>query len=159
MPRPAPPSPLPPPLPPFVLHSLELLGSLGGVRARRMFGGFGPYAGDTMVALIAYERLYLKVDDGTRGAFGSAGGEPFVYEGAGRTATMSYWTVPAEAMDSPALMAPWARLALQAALRAAKRPGAVFRPPAKAKTGHGSPAAAAPSARSATKRPPRARRP
>lgn len=155
MPRPAP----PPPLPPFVLHSLELLGSLGAVRARRMFGGFGLYAGDTMVALIAHERLYLKVDDGTRGAFGSAGGEPFVHEGAGRKATMSYWTVPAEAMDSPALMAPWARLALQAALRAAKRPRAGLRPSAKATSGHGPAAAAAPPARPATKRPPCARRP
>jgi DNA transformation protein len=38
--------------------------------------------------------------------------------------TMSYWTVPAEALDAPPLMEPWARLALQAALtaRAAKPP-------------------------------------
>ncbi|MBX3634651.1 MAG: TfoX/Sxy family protein [Rubrivivax sp.] len=141
------------------MHSLELLGSLGDVRARRMFGGFGLYAGDTMVALIAHERLYLKVDDATRGAFGSAGGEPFVHEGARGKATMSYWTVPAEAMDSPALMAPWARLALQAALRAAKRPRAGLTRSAKATTGHGRTAAAAPPARPAMKRPPRARRP
>jgi DNA transformation protein len=40
---------------------------------------------------------------------------------------MSYWTVPAEAMDSPALMQPWAQLAVQAALaaRANKRPRSV----------------------------------
>lgn len=31
---------------------------------------------------------------------------------------MGYWTVPAEAMESPALMQPWARHALAAALRA-----------------------------------------
>jgi DNA transformation protein len=38
---------------------------------------------------------------------------------------MSYWTVPAEAMESPALMQPWARLAISAALRArAARPRA-----------------------------------
>jgi DNA transformation protein len=124
-----------------VLHCVELLGSLGAVHARRMFGGWGLYAGDRMVALIALDRLYLKVDDSTRDAFESAGGEPFVYAGAGRTSTMSYWTVPAEAMDTPALMAPWARLALQAALRSAKK--ARLRPAATAKTGGaGIPAAA-----------------
>jgi DNA transformation protein and related proteins len=109
----------PAPTPPFVLHGLELLGSLGAVRARRMFGGWAFHAGEVMVALIAFDRLYLKADEASRGAFAAAGGEPFVYDGKGRLVTMSYCTVPAEAMDSPALMAPWARLALQAALRAA----------------------------------------
>ena len=31
---------------------------------------------------------------------------------------MNYYAAPADAMESPALMAPWARLALQAALAA-----------------------------------------
>lgn len=134
MPRPAP----PPPLLPFVLHCLELLGSLDAVRARRMFGGFGLYAGEVMVALVAHERLYLKTDGETRPAFAQAVGGPFVHAGAGRSATMSYWTVPAEAMDNPALMAPWAQLALQAALRARLRPAAKAPPGAPA-----APAAAA----------------
>ena len=30
---------------------------------------------------------------------------------------MGYWTVPDEALDSPAAMAPWARLAIDCALR------------------------------------------
>jgi DNA transformation protein len=33
---------------------------------------------------------------------------------------MSYWTPPAEALESPALMTPWARLAMEAALAARK---------------------------------------
>jgi DNA transformation protein len=107
------------PTPPFVQHCLELLGSLGTVRARRMFGGWGFHADGVMVALVAFDRLYLKTDDRSRATFAGAGGEPFVYDGKGRPVTMSYCTVPAEAMDSPVLMAPWARLAHQAALRAA----------------------------------------
>lgn len=140
------------PTPPFVQHCLELLGSQDAVRARRMFGGWGLYGGEVMVALIAYERLYLKTDPETRPAFERAGGEPFVYEGAGRSATMSYWTVPAEAMDTPALMAPWARLALQAALRSARK--ARLRPAATAKTG----GAASPAAATRRAAPARARR-
>ena len=103
----------------FVDHCLELLAPLGRVRARRMFGGHGLYADDVFVALIAFERLYLKVDADTEARFAAAGCEPFVYEGAGKRVVMSYRTAPDEAMESPALMRPWAMLAMQAALKAA----------------------------------------
>jgi DNA transformation protein len=83
-----------------------------------MFGGFGLYVDDLFVALIAFDRLYLKADAETAEAFATAGCERFVYEGKGKCMTMDYWSAPAEALDSPALMRPWARLAVQAALRA-----------------------------------------
>lgn len=102
----------------LVDHCLELLAPLGAVRARRMFGGHGIYIDDLFVAIIAFERLYLKVDAQTQPAFDKAGCDPFVYDGKGKPITMSYWTVPAEAMESPALMQPWARQAMSAALRA-----------------------------------------
>jgi DNA transformation protein len=110
------------PNPPFVDHALEMLSTLGPVRARRMFGGWGLYADGLFVAIIAADRLYLKADAGTSGRFSAAGGEPFVHGGHGKPVTMGYWTVPPEALESPAAMQPWARLALQAALaaRAAK---------------------------------------
>jgi DNA transformation protein len=112
----------------LVDHCLELLAPLGTVRAKRMFGGHGLYVDELFVALIAFERLYLKVDAQTRAAFERAGCEPFVYEGKGKPITMSYWTVPAEAMESPALMQPWARQAIAAALRAsAAKPSAAPR--------------------------------
>ena len=103
---------------PLVELSTELLQPLGSVRSRRMFGGHGFYVDDLFLALIAGERLYLKVDEATRAAFEAAGCEPFVYEAKGSRVALGYWTVPAEAMESPALMQPWARLALAAALRA-----------------------------------------
>ena len=106
----------------LVEHCLELLSPLGSVRARRMFGGYGLYVDELFVALIAFERLYLKADDSTRGSFVAAGCEPFVYETRKGEQTASvalgYFSAPDEAMESPALMQPWARLALEAALRA-----------------------------------------
>jgi DNA transformation protein and related proteins len=115
----------------LVEHCLELLAPCsptGAVRAKRMFGGHGLYVDDLFVALIAFERLYLKVDDATRPAFQAAGCQPFEYEMKGKPMTMSYWTVPAEAMESPALMQPWARQAIAAALRAkAAKPSAAPR--------------------------------
>jgi DNA transformation protein len=111
-------------LPPFVEHCLELLSPLGPVRARRMFGGWGLYADGLFVALIAAERLYLKAEAGTRERFAAAGCEPFTYGADGKPVTLGYWTAPPEALESPALMQPWARLALQAALAArAKKAG------------------------------------
>lgn len=102
----------------FVDYCAELLATLGGVRSRRMFGGHGLYVDDIFVALIADERLYLKVDVQSRARFEAAGCRPFTYAAKGRAQTLSYFTAPDEAMESQALMAHWARLALDAALRA-----------------------------------------
>jgi DNA transformation protein len=102
----------------FVTHCLELLAPLGAARSRRMFGGHGLYVDDLFVALIAFDRLYLKVDAQTRPRFEAAGCEPFVYDGKGQSVTMGYFSAPEQAIESPALMEPWARLALDAALRA-----------------------------------------
>ena len=121
--------------PPFVEHCSELLASLGAVRVRRMFGGWGLYVDELFIALIAYERLYLKVDADAREHFASAGCEPFVYNAGNKQVSLGYWTAPDAAMDSAAMMQPWARLALQAALaaRAAKiKPVKAARPTQKA---------------------------
>ena len=103
--------------PAFVSHCLELLAPLGAVRARRMFGGWGLYADDVFIAVIARDRLYLKADAESKAAFEAAGSEHFVYDLKTGAVAMSYWSAPPDAMDSPAEMAPWARGALQAALR------------------------------------------
>ena len=83
-----------------------------------MFGGHGFYVDELFLALIAFDRLYLKADAQTRPRFEAAGCEPFVYDGQGKSVTLGYFTAPEDAMESPALMQPWARLALEAALRA-----------------------------------------
>ncbi|WP_225414256.1 TfoX/Sxy family protein [Stigmatella hybrida] len=121
----------------FVEYTLELLEPLGPVRARAMFGGWGLYCDGVMMGLIIQERLYLKTDEATRPAFQAAGGEPFVYDaGKGRApVTMSYWTPPSEAEDDAHALLPWARRALEAALRAAaqKQQKSIRKAPAKKK--------------------------
>lgn len=120
------------PLDPFVAHCVELLSPLGSVRSKRMFGGHGLYLDEHFIAILTRERLYLKTDAGTQPRFEAAGCEPFVYEGGGKRVQMGYWTVPLEALESPPLMAPWARLALQAALaKAQARAAAPPRPRAR----------------------------
>lgn len=102
----------------LVEHCRELLAPLGSVRVKRMFGGHGFYVDELFIALIAFGRLYLKADALTRARFEAAGCLPFVYDGKGKPVTMSYFSAPEDAMESPALMQPWARLALEAAVRA-----------------------------------------
>lgn len=110
------------PLPPLVEHSLELFAPLGAVRAKSMFGGWGFYLDDMFFALIADETLYLKADGESEGAFRDVGSWPFTYTYKdGRSVTMGYWSAPEEAMESPAMMRDWGRLAMATALRA-RRP-------------------------------------
>lgn len=99
----------------FPAYCEELLAPTGRVQRRRMFGGHGLYVDGLFVAIIAFDRLYLKADAGTAPRFQAAGGERFVYSASGRTVQLNYWTAPAEAMESPAAMLPWVQLAQQAA--------------------------------------------
>ena len=117
----------------FATYAVELLGAAGRVAPRRMFGGYGLYCDGVMFALIADGVLYLKADDVNRPELARVGSAPFTYEAKGRRTIIAYWRSPDEAMESRELMAPWARGALAAALRAkAARPKAKASRPTKA---------------------------
>jgi DNA transformation protein len=107
----------------FVSHLLELLAPLGDVSARAMFGGWGIYEGGRMFGLVAYETFYVKADDGNRADFTTCGLAPFHYETKnGRREVMSYYTVPADALDSSSMLCAWAQKGIEAAQRAARKP-------------------------------------
>lgn len=105
---------------PFTDLCVELLSPLGPVRTRAMFGGRGFYIDGLFAALIADGQLFLKTDDVTRERFVAAGCVPFSFlTKAGERTVTGYYRAPEEALESPPLMLPWARLAFEAALRAA----------------------------------------
>lgn len=101
----------------FLEYLRELFSDFGPIDTRAMFGGHGVYFDGRIIGVVIDEALYLKADAETRPAFEAAGCTPFVYESRGKTVAMSYWSLPAEAMDSPQAMLPWARRAVEAALR------------------------------------------
>jgi DNA transformation protein len=109
--------------PEFVTFALDLLAPLGPVEARAMFGGHGLYARGVMFGLLDDDELFLKTDGECRARFVEAGCRRWVY---GRMQSTSYFRPPDDAHEDPEAMLPWARLALEAALRAAaakaKRP-------------------------------------
>ncbi|MGH6718932.1 MAG: TfoX/Sxy family protein [Alphaproteobacteria bacterium] len=104
--------------PPFAARIVARLAPLGPVYARAMFGAYGVYLDDLMFGLIAWDRVYFRVDDATKKRFAAGGGEAFAYDRAGQTVTMSYWEPPKAALRSAAGLVPWAELGLAAARRA-----------------------------------------
>ncbi len=107
--------------PPFVSQCLLLLTPLGPVTPRAMFGGWGFFLDGVMIALIARDQLYFKVDGETVERFAAAGSEPFVYGGKIKPIAMSYWRAPEGSLDDPQAMLPWGALAVAAARRAATK--------------------------------------
>ena len=102
----------------FVAHVSGLLGGLGSLTTRPMFGGHGLYCGGVFFGFVLGEVLYLKADDETRPRFLAARLKPFVYN---KRRSRNYYRAPAEALESPDAAHEWARLALAAALRSKKR--------------------------------------
>ena len=102
----------------FVDHVVETLRVFGPVEVKRMFGGWGLYHRDVFFALVESETLYLKTDDENRAAFDAQGLEPFSFTKGGETVVTSYRQAPVDALESPEVMADWARRGYAAALRA-----------------------------------------
>ncbi len=126
----------------FIDHAEALFAPFGKIRIRKMFGGAGVYCDDLFFALLDDDRVFLKVDDETRGAFEARGLEPFRFESNdGETLEMSgYFAAPDDIFDDDDELRRWTTMALDAARRAAK-----FRkkkPARKAASTKASPAAA-----------------
>jgi DNA transformation protein and related proteins len=99
---------------------VELFEQFGPVHCKRMFGGLGIYAGELMFGLVADGEIFLKIDADSQPRFADAGSSPFSYTRRdGRSAMMSYWRLPSEALDDPERAAEWAKLGLEAARRSA----------------------------------------
>ena len=106
----------------FAQYCCELLFAAGPCTARRMFGGHGISTGGLTLALVADlgqgQMLWLKAGPDTQGVFEAAGCQRFTYQAKGKARSLGFYSAPSEAMESAREMAPWARLALQAALAA-----------------------------------------
>ena len=103
----------------FVEHVTGLLGGLGPLKTKPMFGGHGFYCGGTFFAFVLKDVLYLKADAQSRPRFLAAGLEPFVWN---KRPSVNYYRAPAEALESPDAALSWAREALRAAIAARSSP-------------------------------------
>lgn len=106
----------------FAHYCCDLLSSVGPCVAKRMFGGHGISTDGLTLAILADlgagDVLWLKACDTSQATFEAAGCQRFTYNAKGKPMQMNYYSAPDDAMESAQLMAPWARLALEAALKA-----------------------------------------
>ena len=104
----------------FVLDQLGRV--VPRIRARSMFGGVGIYSGEVFFALIAGDMLYFKVDDSNRSDFEARDMGPFLPFGDERD-KMQYYQVPAELLEDPDALRPWAEKSIAvAATKKSKKP-------------------------------------
>ena len=100
-----------------------------------MFGGWGISTGGFNIAIAADlgggQRLWLKADGAVRSHYEAAGCERFTYLAKGVPRSVNYYSAPDDAMESPELMGPWARQALECALKAHSAKLARLRPLAR----------------------------
>lgn len=96
---------------PFKDRVLDQLAGLGDITCRPMFGGWGIYWEGIIFAILFGDRLYLKVDDQSRGDFVSRGMPPFRPND--RQTLKSYYEVPPDVLDDPEALLSWAREAIR----------------------------------------------
>ncbi len=104
----------------FVTFVVEQMTSIGKLRVRAMFGGYGIYLDDCFIAIIVDDRLYFKADSVTASEFEVKGLSPFSYMARGKLVTMKYFEAPPEVFEEPEAMRFWVQKAYEAAIRAKK---------------------------------------
>jgi len=96
----------------------ELFAPFAAVSVKRMFGGHGVYADGLFFAIESGGEIYLKADRQSAVRFQEAGSRPFVYQGKDRPITVSYWSLPDQALEDTDELVRWAKFAVEAARRA-----------------------------------------
>ena len=105
----------------FADEIVERLGRVvSSLRIRRMFGAVGLYSGEQFFGIVAFDRLWFKVDDSNRPDYEARGSEPF-QPFPDRPTAMSYYEVPADLLGDSEELRVWAMRSVAIARRAKKR--------------------------------------
>ncbi len=91
---------------------INLLSPLGEVTARPLFGGHGIYWRETIFGILYRGRLYLKVDEESKGDYLARGMGPFRPNE--RQTLRSYFEVPPDVLADQEVLLSWAREAIRA---------------------------------------------
>jgi DNA transformation protein len=104
----------------YLSYVLEQLAGLPRVTSRRMFGGIGLYSDGVFFGLIDNDTLFFKVNDSNRGDYVARNMPAFRPFPDKPDLSMSYFTVPADALEDRDELAVWARKSITAAAASPK---------------------------------------
>ena len=96
----------------FEGRMLDRLSELGEITSRPMFGGHGIYWNDVIFGILFRGRLYLKVDEESKGDYLDGGMGPFRPNE--RQTLTAYYEVPSDAVDDREALLSWAQEAIRA---------------------------------------------
>jgi DNA transformation protein and related proteins len=88
----------------------DQLQDLDEVTLRRMFGGYGIYAGSQFFAILLAGRLYFKTDSQSRVRYTERGMEAL--RATAKQVLTNYYEVPPDVVEEPEQLASWARRAI-----------------------------------------------
>jgi DNA transformation protein and related proteins len=99
----------------YLQYVLEQLAALGQLTTRRMFGGVGLYHEERFFGFIAGDTLYFKVNDSNRADYEARGMSRFRPFADKPHLSMTYYEVPADALEDAEECSLWARKSVAAA--------------------------------------------
>lgn len=105
----------------YVQYVLEQLAPLGGVTARKMFGGTGLYCEDLFFGLIDDDTLFFKVNDINRADYEARNMRQFRPFRDRPDVSLTYYEVPADVLEDSTQLAVWAQKSIAAAAAAPRR--------------------------------------
>lgn len=91
----------------------EVFSSLGAVKLRSQFGGFGVWLDKTMFGVVSDGELYLRAHDELKSRFVTYGMKAFIYTKRGIPVRLSYYRVECNMWDDPSLLRHLAYASLQ----------------------------------------------
>jgi DNA transformation protein len=104
----------------YLSYVLEQLAGLPRVTSRRMFGGIGLYSDGLFFGLIDNDTLFFKVNDSNRDDYVARNMPAFRPFPDKPDLSMSYFTVPADALEDRDELAVWARKSIAVAAASPK---------------------------------------
>lgn len=96
-----------PKISPYCEYIIDLLSPYGEIKVKPMFGGYGVYKDGIIVAIIADDELYFKVDHTNQQQYENYNSEAFSYKNKNKIVKMSYWKLPLEIIENEEELSVW----------------------------------------------------
>ncbi len=97
---------------PTLKNTLKFFDSLGNIKSRSMFGGFGIFCDDTMFALVVNDKLHLRAGRENQADFNALALTPYTYKKRGFPVVTKYFEIPVQWWDDEATLMQFALAAL-----------------------------------------------